>query len=122
MTNNNSDFSSKPRYYTEYYQLNSIPETMLLIEAEYLEIPAKTTDSSQSSLKGVMCALGVMMALIFGSTWQLFRSLDAVPDHPHATKEDRLSRIIIPRDRQDKLAIKEIEILIQKNAIANGKF
>ena len=125
MKNNNSDFSSKPRYYTEYYQLNSIPETMLLIEAECLETPADPTDNSQSSVKGIMCALAIITTLIVGSTWQLYRSVKPTPVNPSITQGKKLSRTVLSENKQNQLAIskktKEIEILIQKNAIAHGR-
>ncbi|MEM6697811.1 MAG: hypothetical protein AAF599_05410 [Bacteroidota bacterium] len=127
MTNNNYDLASKPRYYAEYYQLNSIPETMLLIEAECLEIPANTTtDCPQSSTQGIMWALGAIIVLIFGSTWQLYRSLDTVSNPSQVTESKELSRTILS-DKQKhpskiSKSIQEIEILIQKNAIANGRF
>ena len=121
MTNNNSDFSSKPRYYTKYYQLNSIPETMLLIEAECLETPADTIDHSQSSVKGIICALGIITTLIVGSTWQLYRSVKATPVNPQITQGKKFSRTVLSENKQNQLAIskttKEIEILIQKNAM-----
>lgn len=126
MTNNNSNFSSKRRYYTEYYQLNSIPETMSLIEAECLETPADTTDHPQSSVKGIMCALGIITTLIVGSTWQLYRSVKATPVNPQITQGKKLSRTVLSENKQNQLAIskatKEIEILTHKNAIANGRF
>ncbi len=126
MKNNNSDFSSKPRYYTEYYQLNSIPKTMLLIEAECLETPADPTDNSQSSVKGIMCALAIITTLIVGSTWQLYRSVKATPVNPSITQGKKSSRTVLSENKQNQLAItkktKEIEILIQKNAIVHGRF
>ncbi len=126
MKNNNSDFSSKPRYYTEYYQLNSIPKTMLLIEAECLETPADTTDNFQSSVKGIMCAFAIITTLIVGSTWQLYRSLKATLVNPQITQSKKLSRTVLLENKQNQLAIskktKEIEILIQKNALAHGRF
>ena len=126
MKNPNFNSSSKSRYYTEYYQFNSIPETMLLIEAECLETPADTTDNPQSSIKGIMFALGIITTLIIGGTWQLYHSLKATPVNSQVTQSKKLSQTNSSRRQQNQLAISkttnEIEILIQKNAIANGRF
>ena len=126
MKNHNSNSSSKSRYYTEYYQLNSISETMFLIEAECLDTTADTTNNPKSSVKGIMCALGVITTLIVGSTWQLYRSLKATLVNPQITQSKKLSRTVLSENKQNQLAIskttKEIEILTQKNAIANGRF
>ena len=94
MTNENSDFSAKRRYYTEYYQINSIPETMFLIEKEWLETTANKTKNPQSSVKGVMFALGVIITLIIGSTWQLYRSLKATPVNSQITPSTELTRTL----------------------------
>ena len=126
MTSQNSDFSSKRLYYTEYYQFNNIPEYMSLIEAECLETPPDTTNNPTSSLKGVMCALGIITTLIIGSTWQLYRSVKANPVNVRITQSKKLSTTILLKKPQNQLAIskatKEIEILTQRNAIANGRF
>ena len=89
MKNYNSDFSSRRRSYTEYYQLNIIPETMFLIERESLDPIPNRTNNPQSSIKGVMCALGVIIVLIVGSTWQLYRSLETTSVDPQITQSKR---------------------------------
>ena len=126
MTHYNSDFSSKRRYYTEYYQLNSIPETMFLIETECLETPADTTNNPQSSAKAVMCALGVIITIIVGSTWYLYRSLKATPINSQITPSTELSRTSLPERKQDRPTVSKttssIEILTLRNGIANSKF
>ena len=91
MTNDNSDFSAKRRSYTEYYQLNSIPETMFLIEAESLNSTADTKNNPRSSAKGVMFALGVIITLIIGTTWHLYRSLKVTPVNSQVTPSTELS-------------------------------
>ncbi len=126
MKNQNSNSSSKSRYYTEYYQFNSIPETMLLIEAECLENPADTTDNPQSSIKGIMCALAIITTLIIGGTWQLYHSLKATPVNFQVTQSKKLSKTNLSRREQNPpetlKATKDIEILILKNTISKSKY
>ena len=109
MKNHNSNSSSKSRYYTEYYQLNSIPETMFLIEAECLDTTADTTNNPKSSVKGIMCALGVITTLIVGSTWQLYRSLKATLVNPQITQSKKLSRTVLSENKQNQLAISKMQ-------------
>ena len=126
MKNYDSNFFSKNKYYNEYYQFNTISKTISLIEAECLETPTDTTNNPKSSIKGVMCALGVITTLIVGSTWQLYRCIKVIPANSKIIQSKELSRTFLSANQQNKLAISkmtdEIETLARKNAIAKGRF
>ena len=87
---NNSDFSASSRYHSKYYPLNSISETQFLIEAKLLENSADNTDIPASSVKGVMFALGVIITLIVGTTWNLYSSLKTTSINSQATEQTEL--------------------------------
>ena len=78
MKNHNSDFLTELKF-TEYCQLNSIPETMFLIEAECLTSPADTATDTEPSAKGIIFGLGMIATLILLSIFQLYRSLEITP-------------------------------------------
>lgn len=125
MKKHNLNSSAKSKFYTEYYQLNSMPETMFLIEAECLDKIADTTNNPKSPVKGVMCALGIITTLIVVSTWQLYRSVETTPVTPQINQSQKLFRTVLLGNIQNQItskATQEIEILTQKNIIANGKF
>ncbi len=90
MKNNHSNCSSEPKF-TKYYGLSDFPEAMFLIEAECFTSPADTTNNTESSTKGIILGLGMIVTLIVLSVFQLYRSLELTPANPEITKSRELS-------------------------------
>ena len=114
MKNQNSNSFLKSRLYTEYYQLNSIPETILLIESECLEILNDTTDNQSSSLKGIMCGLGIITTLIVGTTWQVYSSVKTTPANSQITESQKLSRTVLLENKH-RLTGKKVSNSVMAN-------
>lgn len=136
MIDRKSNFFSQLEF-TEYHRLNSVPETMSLIEAECFDIPADETTSTRTSEKGIIFALGFTATLVVLSGVQLHRSVEAPPANWEISKSQKLSTfdpkkylIPIPARKLNRaqslqktdFSRDEIEILKIKNAIAHGKF
>ena len=134
MKNNHSDFSSEPKF-TRYYQLNSVPEAMSLIEAECFDTPADTTTKTESNAKGIIFGLGMTATLILLSMVQLYRSLEVTPANLEFTqsRESSASNIEatnIPERKFNSLpthqrmvgSADKIEILMLQDAITKSRF
>jgi uncharacterized membrane protein (UPF0136 family) len=63
----------------KYESLSGFPQTMALIESEFLQISAKTSDCHRGSTKGIAFALGFAGTLIILSGIQLYRSVRVSP-------------------------------------------
>ena len=135
MIDNKSNFFSELEF-TGYYRLNSVPETMALIEAECFHTLADT-NNSHTDTKGITFALGFISTMILLSGVQLHRSLKATPINLEITKPQILSTFnpqkISTLRSQRKLkraqssqtidwSTDKIEILTIKNAVALGRF
>ncbi len=134
MKNNHINFSSEPEF-TKYYGLSDFPEAMFLIEAECFASPADTTTNTESSTKGIIFGLGMVVTLIVLSVLQLYRSIELTPANPEITKSRKLStsnreaRVIHERKFKSRSnyqrmsgSTDKIESFMLKNAIAHGRF
>lgn len=127
----NSDFLSQLEL-SEYEQLNSVPKTMPLIEAEF-DAPADATTDLHSA-KGIMFALGMTITLIVLSFFQLYSSVGSTPANSKIAQPRKLSasnrvKVISARKQSSSLGYQKIgnstnniQILILKNAVSKGKF
>ena len=91
MTDYHSDFSSPPRYYKEYYRLNSVPEALSLIEAECLDTPEDTiirTTSTESRQKGIIYGLGIIATLLMIGGFQLASLKEVTTANPQITTSE----------------------------------
>ncbi|VEP15746.1 hypothetical protein H1P_3660005 [Hyella patelloides LEGE 07179] len=135
MMDDKSNFFSELEF-TGYYRLNSVPETMALIEAECFHTLADT-NNSHADAKGIIFALGFISTIIVLSGVQLHRSLKVTPINSKITKPQTLStfdtkKISTLRSERKLKRVQslqtldwstdKIEILTIKNAVALGRF
>ncbi|MBE9043190.1 hypothetical protein IQ255_01990 [Pleurocapsales cyanobacterium LEGE 10410] len=128
--NNESDFFAELKF-AQYYQLNSIPETILLMEAEHSMTSAKTTVESKASERAVIFGLGMISTLLLLSGIQLQRSVNIIPDTIETTQTSRKSNSTpnisfrkFSQQNHQKLGLSKrtIETFAIKNSISQGKF
>ncbi len=134
MKNQPSARFSWPKF-TRYYGLSDFPSAMFLIEAECFTPPADKTTNTESKAKGIILVLGMIVTLIVLSVFQLYRSLEVTPANPEIAKSRELSALdteatVIPKRKFPSLPSQQrrvsstdkIEILMLKNALAQGRF
>jgi hypothetical protein len=126
--------------FAQYYQLNNVPETALLMEAEFFAQSGRSTIDAPdptSLEKRIIFALGFISTLLLSSGILLHRSLNITP----AKSEINSSKKVFTFDTDtfsSATSVRElnksskrqlidsspnaIEFLAHKNAIAHGKF
>ena len=134
--NEKTDFFAELDF-AQYYQLNTVPEA-LLMEAEFFAQTGRSTiDVRDTTIeKRMIFALGFIATLLFSSGILLHRSVNVTP----AKSEINSSRKVFTFDtnifsrstsvrelnksskRQPISSINKIELLAHQNAIAHGKF
>jgi hypothetical protein len=87
MTDYHSDFSSPPKYYSRYYQINSVPQALFLIEAECFDTPKDTATRIKSSHKGVILGWSAIAILLIISGFQQAYFKDVTPANSHTKSE-----------------------------------
>lgn len=109
--------------FPQYYQLNSIPETVLLTEAEHSMLSEKVSNESKTSERAVIFGLGIISTLLFLSGIQLQRSVNIVPSSiKHSPSVRRFNQVSNTPPRLSQQQNHKLETLVHKNSISQGKF
>jgi hypothetical protein len=110
--------------FTQYYQLNSVPETMLLTEAEHSILSDKINHESKTAERAVILGLGIISTLLFLSGIQLQRSVNIVPSRIENSPTVRKFKKVLntsPKGLSQQQNHK-LESLAHKNSISQGRF
>ena len=134
--NEKTDFFAELDF-AQYYQLNTVPEA-LLMEAEFFAQTGRSTiDVRDTTIeKRMIFALGFIATLLFSSGILLHRSVNVTPAKSEINSSQKVftfdtntfSRATSVRElnksskRQPISSINKIELLAHQNAIAHGKF
>ena len=112
---NNQLDSFAERKFFQYYQLNSIPETMLLSEIEDSVTSAKATAKPKNSERNVIFGLGIISILLLISGLQLQRSVNRIPATTKTIQTNReldassntktILRSLLPKTYSSKYAV-----------------
>lgn len=110
--------------FTQYYQLNSVPETMLLTEAEHSILSDKASNESKTSERAVIFGLGIISTILFLSGIQLQRSVNIVPSRiEHSPSVHRFNQVLnISSKELSHQQNHKLKTLAHKNLISQGKF
>ena len=110
--------------FTQYYQLNSIPETMLLTEAEHSITSNKASNESKTSERAVIFGLGMISTLLFLSGIQLQRSVNIVPSRiQHSPSVRRYNQVLNTSPKKlNRQQNYKLKTFAHKNSISQGKF
>lgn len=109
--------------FTQYYQLNSIPETMLLTEAEHSMLSDKVSNESKNSERAVIFGLGIISTLLFLSGIQLQRSVNIVPSRiEHSPSVRRFNQVTNTSWKLNQQQNHKLKTFAHKNSISQGKF
>ena len=119
--------------FTQYYQLNTVPATALLMEAEFFAQTNKSTIETHNTTtleKKIIFALGFITTLLLSSGILLHRCLNVTPAKSEIIGSQKvftfdtntLSSTTSVRGLKKSSELNNIEFLAHKNTIAHGKF
>lgn len=115
--------------FSQYYQLNSVPETMLLTEAEHSIISNKASNQSKTSERAVIFGLGIISTLLFLSGIQLQRSVNIAPSRINSPTDRRTKKVLNTsptefgqQHQRLSVADRKLKTFAHKNSISQEKF
>ena len=97
-----SDFSSQPKF-IRYYGLDDFPEAHFLIESEFFDTSLDETNNTESFLKEIFFALGIITILVVLSVCQLYLALEVTQSKPKNTQSRTSHTITIPDRKVNNL-------------------